>query len=494
MRSYPLLAVLLLLAASCYGENDISYGSNEADLSGRVTIDGRPAAGITVVAKSGSDSRTVRTDENGRYELRQIRFGLVTLSLRGLPEHVVAPSQQVTLPSADVVHVNFNALSPTVVSGLVVWEYAYDESIGLSGVSAHMEAPPFPVADATTAADGVYRFLRAPGYGPIPVVLGQLPGGLTFRSGQRWTSNAPTVVLDTAFATYQPSARLEVRVYVDGELDDGAVVHLATPIPVTSRARNFKELPVMPLEVSIGGVPDAVTFDARTKTVQLDPGGSIRVIFTGYSPGANRVPVPTILAPANGATFAVGTPITFRGAATDFEDGALTGNAFYWNGSDGPLGRGEVLTVDTLPVGQHRIVLHAVDSRGADRWVDISITVVPAPTAGRISGTVTVDGAPANTSVTAGARVELSTTPMRSTTTDAQGRYAFENVPAGTYTVTLQPVVCAEFEVSARSAAVVMGATTVVNFAGVYVDEDEDGSNASRTMRARRTVRGRPPF
>lgn len=52
--------------------------------------------------------------------------------------------------------------------------------------------------------------------------------------------------------------------------------------------------------------------------------------FTTVSPVTNQAPVPTMLAPAVGATFAVGDVIAFAGSATDAEDGALAPAALHW--------------------------------------------------------------------------------------------------------------------------------------------------------------------
>ncbi len=66
-----------------------------------------------------------------------------------------------------------------------------------------------------------------------------------------------------------------------------------------------------------------------------DPAGNTLVAsttwtFTTAALVTNEAPVPTMLAPAVGATFAVGDVITFSGSATDAEDGAVPPGALRW--------------------------------------------------------------------------------------------------------------------------------------------------------------------
>lgn len=466
MRSFPVVLASFLFAAGC-GDPTISYGVIHPDLSGTVTIEGKPAPGITIVATRGGVENTVQTNANGHYTFGPIPRGWSTISVRGLPDFIAVdhPAQYVELGKAEVV-VDFTGYAPIAISGHVLWRYGSDQFMGISGVSVHVDQPPFAVGDVVSATDGSYRFPRVPGVGQFTVVLGALPAGMTYVDTDRWIYGtqiaAPARLRDTAWVGYRPSAGLRVDVMVDGTSYSGAVVHLATPIPVTDAPRQFVNLPVMPVEVSISGFPSSITFDATVKMVNLTAAGAV-VTFIGYSKGANRPPVATIIAPANGATFTAGAAITFRGTASDPEDGALTGNALDWidSGRGGDLGSGEVLAVSTLPVGPHHISLRATDSGGSEHFTSIDITIVPA-TGGRVAGTIRV-----GSDRTYDAHLSLSTTPARTAITDLQGQFAFENVPAGTYTITLQPVECAEFSPTSRSIKVEVGATTVVDFTGV---------------------------
>lgn len=139
-----------------------------------------------------------------------------------------------------------------------------------------------------------------------------------------------------------------------------------------------------------------------------------------------------------------------------------------------------MLTVDTLRVGQHCIVFRATDAGGSIAFAFIDITIVPA-TGGRVVGSVTVDGAPYY-----GARIDLSSTPARNMLTNAQGAYAFEDVSAGAYSVSVASINCVSFPTPSQSVAVAVGVRTTVNFAGVRSSGCGDGSGTTPGYRPSR--------
>jgi subtilisin family serine protease len=63
------------------------------------------------------------------------------------------------------------------------------------------------------------------------------------------------------------------------------------------------------------------------------------VLVPGGGGGGNTAPSVTITSPANGATFTTGTSISFSGAASDAQDGDLTGNLAWTSDRDGPIGQ-----------------------------------------------------------------------------------------------------------------------------------------------------------
>lgn len=90
----------------------------------------------------------------------------------------------------------------------------------------------------------------------------------------------------------------------------------------------------------------------------------------------DAAPDVAITSPADGATFIEGDEVSLEGAATDVEDGELTGSALVWSSDrDGTLGTGASLGT-TLTVGQHAIMLKATDSGGNADSASLTLTVV----------------------------------------------------------------------------------------------------------------------
>ena len=92
---------------------------------------------------------------------------------------------------------------------------------------------------------------------------------------------------------------------------------------------------------------------------------------------ANQPPVVTITAPPGDSYFLSGVSIDFVGAASDPEDGALSGAALVWSSDiDGQLGLGENITSALATLGVHTITLTATDSQSASGQASITINVV----------------------------------------------------------------------------------------------------------------------
>jgi len=90
----------------------------------------------------------------------------------------------------------------------------------------------------------------------------------------------------------------------------------------------------------------------------------------------NRAPQVSIERPRDGDYFGSNQTIDFRGAATDAEDGALSGSALVWTSSvTGQFGLGGQVST-ALPLGDHVVTLRATDSAGAVGEAQITIHVV----------------------------------------------------------------------------------------------------------------------
>ncbi|MGH6690446.1 MAG: Ig-like domain-containing protein, partial [Gammaproteobacteria bacterium] len=101
---------------------------------------------------------------------------------------------------------------------------------------------------------------------------------------------------------------------------------------------------------------------------------SVRITVGGA--GGNTPPEVLITSPADGSTYAPGTPIPFRGSASDAEDGDLTGKLVWLSSLDGTIGQGGAFDV-ALSQGVHAITARVTDSRLATTRVSITVTVAP---------------------------------------------------------------------------------------------------------------------
>lgn len=90
----------------------------------------------------------------------------------------------------------------------------------------------------------------------------------------------------------------------------------------------------------------------------------------------NNVPTVIIEGPADSSIFNISDTITFRGYATDPEDGRLTGNSLVWTSDiDGRIGSGDTLQAEDLARGIHAITLTATDSDSNSITTDVTVEI-----------------------------------------------------------------------------------------------------------------------
>ncbi|MEQ1851989.1 MAG: LamG-like jellyroll fold domain-containing protein, partial [Chthoniobacteraceae bacterium] len=92
----------------------------------------------------------------------------------------------------------------------------------------------------------------------------------------------------------------------------------------------------------------------------------------------NTAPVVTITAPANGASFANGTAITFTGSAIDALQGNLSAGLAWSSSINGAIGTGASISVSSLSPGTHTITASRTDAGGLTGTATITVTVVAA--------------------------------------------------------------------------------------------------------------------
>jgi TonB family protein len=103
-----------------------------------------------------------------------------------------------------------------------------------------------------------------------------------------------------------------------------------------------------------------------------------------------------VTAPEDGTTVAEGTSITFTAAASDGEDGNVTGSIAWTSDRDGALGTGGSVAA-TLSAGSHTVTARVTDSQGQSAEDAVRVTVEPdAPPQVQIvepeSGTTVTEG------------------------------------------------------------------------------------------------------
>jgi hypothetical protein len=117
------------------------------------------------------------------------------------------------------------------------------------------------------------------------------------------------------------------------------------------------------------GETAAVAFALTCADVSFAP------TVTISSPDTTSTTAPLYVAP--------GDPVTFTGAASDPEDGPLTGGSLVWvSNVDGQIGTGETFMTSSLSEGQHAVTLTATDSEFEEGTETVLVIVNPPPAAG----------------------------------------------------------------------------------------------------------------
>jgi len=107
----------------------------------------------------------------------------------------------------------------------------------------------------------------------------------------------------------------------------------------------------------------------------------------------DNAPVVTIATPTNGSEYGTNSTVTFSGAATDTEDGTVSGTSLVWTSSlDGSLGAGGFVQETGLSIGSHTIILTATDSDGNTGTDSVGITVSSTPESPTVTIGFPIDG------------------------------------------------------------------------------------------------------
>ena len=102
---------------------------------------------------------------------------------------------------------------------------------------------------------------------------------------------------------------------------------------------------------------------------------TVHISVISQEPG-NNPPSVDLIYPLNSSVFRIGDSIHFRAAASDPEDGTLSGNSIEWYSSlNGFIGYGTDFTYSNLSNGTHTITVYAFDSNGLNASESVSIFV-----------------------------------------------------------------------------------------------------------------------
>lgn len=153
--------------------------------------------------------------------------------------------------------------------------------------------------------------------------------------------------------------------------------------PVSGTLFISRITPDVPLTAHVSINASGLGVSDLTADVSCLFGGAVSDTVTNVSVTLPPVPVNlppevTITLPLNNSQFIEGTQVNFTGAAVDPEDGELSGASLLWSSDlDDILGMGTALSISTLSIGNHTILLAAEDSLGAVGNSIITVEIVP---------------------------------------------------------------------------------------------------------------------
>ncbi len=400
----------------------------QAELEGSVDLEGsEDGSGVTVtVLESGA---TTTTDARGLFRFSGLPAGTYTLEFQ--KEGYVSAQQTETVDAEEPLFVSVTLLRERGgVSGVLQLEGS-DEASGvlITLVGAN--------ASTTTDAQGHFRFEGVP------------TGTYTVRAQRDLYLDAEQPVEVRANQESEVTLTLSLgRGDVSGtvQLSDGA-----SPEGVT-------------LTLVRSGATTTTDAQGRFSFANLPQGeDTLRAQKEGYATAEQPVSVRTA-APATVSftltrtTGRVAGVIQLEGA-TDHSGATVTMTASGATATTDAQGR---YAFENVPVGTHALVIQrdlyaqvqrsAVVSAGATATVSVTL----ARLRGSLQGNIRLTGATQH----AGTTVTLTEAGL-SSTTDAQGRYTFSNVPTGTYTLTARRSAYVETQ---RTVEVRAGVTLSVSF------------------------------
>ena len=281
----PLVFVLFLCltAAVCPGEEGgVVTPPVTGTVTGLVTIEGEPAAGLSVSLSSG---QTATTDASGRYTFIDVSAGAYTISISALPADATFPSTvkaAVITSAGQTIALDF---AGTWVRTSAIMGSVTVDGGGLQGVGVSLGG--MESGDGTTSADGAYAFtgLRQ---GMYTVGISGFPPNVAFQEISRSTSAAVGETANEDFAgAFIRDAGITVQVTVGGDAREGVPIDVSGPESRTGATTTVGQAIFPNLIRGIYSVgltnpdPEGLSFEETMRTVDVSEGGSRTVTFDG---------------------------------------------------------------------------------------------------------------------------------------------------------------------------------------------------------------------
>lgn len=397
-RFAPLVALVLfaslsVLSCSSDGGGPTTPSISTGSVAVSVGTSGPDAPASFTAALDGGTPRTV--DANGSTSFASVGGGDHTVTLGDIPDNCTVGGtnpRSTTVAAGQTANVAFSVTCVGLTGSLELttettgddldpdgYEVEIDGGVGLAiGASETLAPQVLATGDHDVELTGMAANCVVAGANPRTVTV---ETDETVSTTFEVTCNATTGAIEITTTTTGPDIDADgYTVDLDGESNEAAdangtvtfsgVSEGAHSLTLGGIAANCTVTGDNPVAATVVvGETAAVAFDLTCTDVNFAP------IVTISSPDTTSTVAPLYVAP--------GDAVTFTGAATDPEDGSLTGGSLVWvSNVDGQIGTGETFMTSSLSEGQHAVRLTATDSEFEEDTETVLVIVNPPPAAG----------------------------------------------------------------------------------------------------------------